>query len=406
MEKQRNNLDGTTPPNHESKSPKFAFNEVQNSSILASTAIGVGVLTLPRTAVEGGINEAGWLTPIWGGLFSILALYFISKLTLRFQGESITEYLPRIIGSERYPWIGRVLSFPVSLIIILLWLLVSGIAARIFGEVVSTMLLPRTPLEVIIILILLVSYMFVTHDIEVLARVNEFMLILILFPVLIISLSSFKSAKLDHLLPLFDVDWGLILKATLGSATSYIGIELLLAFSDRLTPRPSKLVKYNIFGVSIPIFTYTLITVAGISVFGVHELNLLTWPTLELVKTIDVPGAVLERVESLFLAVWVFAVFTTVGNYYFASVTTVMKVFKVSSQRWVGLLLLPFIYSISMSIPNLKRLFEFQAMIGRTVGLFFFILPIILLFIAVIRGKKITVHPDEASSQQFDQSKD
>lgn len=400
MDKQQTKRSGTNPPELSSDSPKIAINEIQSSSIIASTAIGVGVLTLPRTAVEGGINEAGWLTPLCGGLIAIVALFFISKLTLRFRGESIVEYLPRILGSERYPWIGRALSFPIWLGMIVLWLLIAGIAARIFGEVVTTILLPKTPLEVVIILILLVCYMYVTHDVEVFARVNEFLLTLILFPVLLIALSSFKSAKIDNILPLFEVDLLVLLKGTLSYATSYLGIELLLAFSDRLQAQPSKLVRYNTYGLLIPIFIYTLITVAGISVFGVEELLTLTWPTLELVKTTDVPGAILERVESLFLAVWVFAVFTSVGNYYYASVRTTMKVFNVNSQRWVGILLLPFIYFVSMGIPNLKKLFDFQAVLGSITGQTIIILPLILLLLAVIRGKKIAAGTEGSTQEE------
>lgn len=383
-----------TRQTHESDSTQYAFNESQSSAIVASTAIGVGVLTLPRTAVSNGINEAGWMTPILGGLLAAVAIYFISKLTLRFRGESFVEYLPRLIGVQRFPWIGKTLSFPVWLAVVVMWLLVAGIAARVFGEVVTTILLPKTPLEVVIILLLVVSYLYVTHDVEVFARVNEFLLILILFPILIIALSSFKSAEIYRLLPLFEFDWRLMLKGTLNSATSYLGIELLIAFSDRLSPTANKLVKYNIIGLSFPIFIYTLITVSGISVFGVNELKQLTWPTLDLVKTTDVPGAILERVESLFLAVWVFAVFTTVGNYYYASVRTTMKIFKANSQRWMGLLLLPFIYFISMSIPNTKKLFDFQALLGSTVGIVFFVLPAIMLMLAWIRGQKNTSSDD------------
>lgn len=390
---------------NKSESPQFVITARQSASIVASTAIGVGVLTLPRTSVDG-IGEGGWLSPVWGGIVACIVMYVISKLTLRFQGESFVEYGARILGSERHPWIGRVIGFPFFICAIVMWALVTGMVARVFGEVVITTLLPRTPLEVVIGTMLIVCFLIVMHDVEVLARVNEFLLPLILIPILLIAISSFKSAEIDNLLPLFHFDVGSMLKGTLSAASSYLGVEIMLVFSDRLTPAPNKLVMLNSIGVAIPVVVYTLITIAGISVFGVKELGMLTWPTLELVKTTEVPGAILERVESLFLAVWVVAVFTTVGNFYYAAVRTTTKVFRVSSQRWIASLLLPFIYFISMKIPNLKALFEYQGLLGKAVGIFAFTVPLCFLLLAILRKQKVIITNGQSGRNPSDTDPD
>ncbi|WP_407649410.1 GerAB/ArcD/ProY family transporter [Brevibacillus composti] len=63
---------------------------------------------------------------------------------------------------------------------------------------------------------------------------------------------------------------------------------------------------------------YVLIVIASIAIFGAEETKLLLWPTLELARMTSLPAYILERLDILFLAVWVTAVFTTLfSSYYF-----------------------------------------------------------------------------------------
>jgi spore germination protein len=142
-----------------------------------------------------------------------------------------------------------------------------------------------------------------------------------------------------------------------------------------------------VLGIAIPGVIYTLIVIAGISVFGKEELALLAWPTLELVKTTEVPGLILERLESAFLGVWVAAVFTTVGNLYYATALTIKQVFRLKGHRLIACALLPVFYWLSLKPPNIHVLFKYQSIIGYTGGVLAFLLPACLLLLAILRKR-------------------
>lgn len=357
----------------------------QSASMIASTLIGAGVLTLPRSTVENA-KQDGWISTLLGAVITMIAVFIITKLNARFPGKSIVQYSAEILGIRRSPIVGRIVSIVLSLAYVAVWGAGTVVVARIFGEVVITTVLKQTPLEVIIFTMLLTGLVLTLYDIEVLARVNEILLPIIMFPILLIAFSSFQSANFVNLFPIFTVDWRSLMNGIVMSSASYLGFEIMTVFLG-YTQQSKGLLRANLFGVALPGFVYVLIVFAGISVFGVKELMLLTWPTLELVKTTEVPILVLERLESAFLGVWVAAVFTSVGNLYYAAAYTAKQVLGVRSHRWIAAAMLPLFYWLSLQPQNIFAIFQYQAKISIIESVLAFVLPAILLMMAVIRKK-------------------
>ncbi|TDF97976.1 GerAB/ArcD/ProY family transporter [Paenibacillus piri] len=372
----------------------------QSSWLTASTIIGVGVLTLPRSSVHFA-RESGWIATIIGALLSMAAMYIITVLAKRFPYQSLVEYTASIMGSSKHPVIGWILSLPFLVPYYIYWVLSTAIIARIFGEVVVTTVLPKTPLEVIIASMLLVSFVLTLYDVEVVARVNEILFVIIVIPVLVIALSSYQSANWDNLFPLFNVSWFNFLKGVASSATSYLGFEVMIMFLA-FANTTQKVMKANLWGIAIPGIVYTLIVISGTAVFGVDELDLLAWPTLELVKTTQVPGLILERVESAFLGVWVAAVFTSVGNTYYVSSLLVRQMFHLKGHRLIAFIHLPLYYWLALRPPNTAKLFQYSNYMGYFGGAIAFIIPAVLLVLAVIRKKgSKRKNPQAATSPQI-----
>ncbi|MBD2862417.1 MAG: spore germination protein [Paenibacillus sp.] len=354
--------------------------------------IGIGVLTLPRMAAESS-GESGWIVVIGGCLLAILALSVIIKLSNRHPGQTIVDYAIRLLGPKRYPLVGRLIGLPLFTAYFLFWAASTALIARSFGEVVVTNVLRETPLEVVILTMLFTGLFFVMHDEQVLIRVNEILLPIIVVPVVIIALSSLQSARLDNVLPIFSGNWLGLLKGVFYTAGSYLGFEMMSIFLAN-TEQGGKRMTAGIIGVAIPGFIYVLIAFSGISVFGVDELRILAWPTLELVKTSEVPGLILERLESAFLGVWVASVFTSVGNMYFAATIIATQAYKVKSRRWIAVLMLPVLYWFSMLPPSSQKLIEYQRLniyLGMCIA---YVVPVLLLLISFARGRS---RPGKAS---------
>lgn len=369
------------------KDKKMEISARQSACMIASTAIGAGVLSLPRSAAELA-NQSGWYAVL---LSTVLAMAIVSVMTIlirRFPKASIIEFSRDILGIGNNRVVGYILSFPLLALLLLYWVACTVLSARLFGEVVVTTLLPTTPLEVIVGTMLFTGFFLTFYNVEVLARVNELFLPLIAVAVLLIAISSFQQAQSYRLFPLReDILWGeLFLTVFQIFSTSLLGFEVMLLFSEYIRQSPN-LVHSHVGGILIPGMLYTLITIAGIAVFGSEELGILMWPTLELVKMTEVPGLILERIESAFIGVWVAAVFTTTGNFYYAVCLMLKKLFRLKSQRLIGAALLPVFYWMSLQPRNIHVLFEYVRYVTLVGGIYIIGVPILLLVLAWVRKK-------------------
>lgn len=348
----------------DSGSQRYGFTTWQQTCLITSTLIGVGVLTLPRTATSH-LLEAGWMAPIVGSLGAYYSIWMIAKLSRRFPGMTFVEYSPLVWASKESPKLGKLLSLPWIFIYLSFIYVATGMVSRIFGEVVVTSVLLNTPLEVIMMTMFLLAFFLSLHEVDVVARVNEILFPLIIFPVLFIAIASFQKADWSYIFPLIRVSGKSIFEGAYEAVYSFSGFEIMLiyyAFSQHKAGKE----KAGIVGILMTMVVYTLIVVAGITVFGYEELQRLTWPTLELVKTTQVPGLILERLESAFLAVWVAAVFTTVANAYYAVIYGLRQCFNkgILFQRIASAFLFIPLFFIALLPQNIVEIFQISSYIG------------------------------------------
>ncbi|TCP52831.1 spore germination protein [Tumebacillus sp. BK434] len=382
------------------KKPYYIFTYSQSMSVIASTIIGVGVLTLPRSSTADA-HQYGWVAVLIALLISIAAVLLIGKLCARFPGKTLVELCRELLGSKKHPWVGNVLSFPIILLYTAFWLIVTGLVARTFGEVVVTAVLVNTPLEVIVGTMLFLCFYFSFYDSEVVARVNEVLLVIVVVPVLFISVSAYQNAKFEYIMPLFPTMHLMgIAMAILPALDTFLGMEIMLMFNSNIK-YDKKLLRYQVYGVLLPGIVYLLIVIAGTMSFGYEELSRQSWPTLELIKSVNVPGLILERLEAVFLGVWVAAVFTSAGNWFYCANWSIKKLFGIKKPLWSSLFCYVASYFIAMKVAqNIQELFYYLEMIGYIGIVVAGVLPLCLLLLSMVRkmdGRKAESGEKEAS---------
>lgn len=363
----------------------------QSGCIIANTLIGVAVLTLPRVVTHQA-EEAGWLSLLLGALFSTIILFILTNLSFRFPQQTILEYTTALFSPKqkgKFRW-GYLVSIPIIFIFIIYLLLTAALVKRTFGEVVVTAVLTNTPLEVIILTMMATVFFMTIHEVDALARVNEILLPIVVVPILLIALSSFQNFNWEFFLPVWpmislrDFFLGVLL-----TTYAYYGFELYFVFSAH-TATTKKTMYFNLLGMLIPTLIYLLVVIACIGVFGKEELDILMWPTLELVKTTQIQGVILERMESAFLGVWVAAVFTTAANFHFAAIILISKLFHIEKhKRWINLAIMPIIYWFSLRPQSIIELFEMQIFICFMGIPFCLVLPFVLFIVAKLRKFEI-----------------
>lgn len=350
----------------------------QITAITIMTLIGVGIFSLPRELAEAaGTNSV--IMVLIGGILSLFAMGILVTLNCRFPGKALPAYSGEIIG--KVP--AKVLTF----IYIIYFTAFIGYEARVMGEAVKLFLLSNTPPEVIILSIILACTYAVRGGVECIGRAMEVFFPFLFIPMILIMLPGITDADFSNLLPVF---YGLpskFFKALPVMALSFSGYGLLL-FYVGFMKKPKKAYIYASVGIAIVTVFYMLIVVLCLSMFGVKVVEGMIWPLLSYVRSVNLPGLFIERLDGVMLGIWVFAVYTTMISFYFALTYSLSCLLGTKEQKQFALIMVPFIYLASVLPQNFAQVDKVPVYLIQYFGsVLIFIVPLLLLIIAWIRKK-------------------
>ncbi|MBH8598119.1 MULTISPECIES: endospore germination permease [unclassified Thermoactinomyces] len=377
---------------------RYSITVYQAFTIVVSTIYGVGVLSLPRDVAEVSGNDMSWII-IVSGIFVGIIIALLTALCMRFPGQTIVQFAPEILGSRRSHWLGRFLTIIVLLIIALY--LVSGISmsVRIFGEAMVNAVLVNTPIEAVILVLLISVAIAAGSEFGIVAKYNELLMLLNFLPLVIEIFAFIQRGESTNLLPLLQMNTSQLPKAMLSGAFAYSGYSVLLMFSG-FYKQPMKAWKAHLFAIGTIIVLYWIKCVGTLSIFGKDELVRVMYPVLETGKVIRLHAMLFERLESAILSIWLVLVFTSVLNLYACTVQMVIEFFRLKGRyrRWIAFAFAPVLYVMAMAPENMGEVGKY----AERVGIFGFLtdcLPILLLVIAILRRKKGEM-PREISSSR------
>jgi len=347
-------------------------------ALLVNTIIGVGVLSLPSALAEKAENN-GWVILIIASVISLILTMMITYLMTKYRGETLVE-----IGNKL---VSKPVSYIVSILFVLYFIILSAFAVRIFAEVVKMFLLLRTPIEVVIITMLLTTAYVSRGGIEVLGRVSLIIIPIVVIPIFLLILALLPNLDFTNLLPVFRLGFKDILKALPSTVFSFAGFEFLFIYMT-FVDDTDKSMRYNILAVLGVLFVYLVTFIVVIAQFGVDETVHQLWPTLSLMITIEVPGGFIENVQGIVMALWVLVVLTALGPAIYGSSLILSNLFKGKEFNYYVLPLVPIIYIISLIPDNLAQSYEYMEIFTYYFGTFASIFIPILYFVVSLLKKK------------------
>ncbi|GAB6099678.1 GerAB/ArcD/ProY family transporter [Halanaerocella petrolearia] len=353
--------------------------ERQFSAIIINTVIGVGILFLPRSVVRFS-DTGSTLAVVLATLIFLFNLLVIIKLGLRFPRDNIFEYMPKILG--------KIVGKLIGLFFIVYWFVSVALGIRAFSELLVTAILPTTPLEIIMISMLMIVTYLARKDIQVIGRVNELYTLILIIPLLVLAVTSFGHGETVQVFPLFRGYNSLnILKGSISAYFSLLGFEIITIFIPHITTKKLTL-EYGLKGWIIPSCIVVIIMLACLAVFGAFELKNLVWPTFELIKSTHFFSLLFERLEVAFITIWVIAIFTTASNLLYGLSIGAAQILNLDDNRTLIAPLLPILYLVALAPRNTYELFnliDIMSLIGIVLTT---IIPLILLILSIIRGQR------------------
>lgn len=351
----------------------------QIKAIVVSTIIGVGILTLPNTIALAMGND-GWIAIILGGLFVIPFLIIINKIFELYPDKDFFQIGREVLGK----WIFNIF------LIVYLWnfILFSALITRSLAEVIKAFLLLTTPTELIIVTFIIATSYIARLNIQIIGRASYHIYPIIIMFMIFLTLVTITGVDFTNMLPVFQSNVKQLPKGIGITFFSYAGFEILL-FVLPFAEEKGKTLKSSLIGISLVILIYTVIFVISLSQYGLNHLQRQTFPTLSLIKEVDLPGLFIENLDGVVMSAWVIIVFGTLAPYYYAAGRILSNLFSTKSQDLFILPLLPFIYIISLIPQNIVQLNDTLGKIINYTSAFSMILaPIIIYCIGYYKTRR------------------
>ncbi|AZN40461.1 GerAB/ArcD/ProY family transporter [Paenibacillus albus] len=342
---------------------------------ILQTQVGIGVIAFPYELHKSADTE-GWISIILAGVVIQLLIFAYIALSNRFPGRNLFEYAPLLLGK----WLG----YLVTILYIIHFALSSCIIMLLEVIFVRLWVLPFTnPLYVMLVNAIILLY-FAPESIRIIARYHTLITILIPFLLLLMFLGP-DNFDYRYLLPIGDEGWKALLLGMKSSVLSFLGFELLLLVSSDVKLEGKSLVAPTLWANGAATFFYLLVVLACSLNFSPEALDEVPQPVPYYLNGISLPF--LERIDLLFLSVWLVKVTATLTSYVYATGRSISSLFHLNKHRIAIYCITPpvcamgFFWKSEAFLTHLSRVLEFECFIIIS-------LPVALLLVAWMTGKK------------------
>lgn len=347
--------------------------------LLVSSRVVIALTYLPALK-EMSPPQDLWLACILTFPLHVILGAPIYLLAKRFPKQTIFQYSKTIAGKG-----GTIAG------VLLLWYFLhqSAISLALFNFYITSTSMPTTPILFFSMTLLLACAYATSQGIEVIGRLSELFVPIILMVITIIILLSTKDMHFKLMQPVlekgvFPVLGGSLLN--LSRTYELLELAILLPFLNQSTK--TKTVYFTSF--LLIAFFLTIISVSILAIFGT-EAVLRTVPFLSVTRLVRV-ASFIERIESIHLAIWILGAFLKISLQYYVIVLGFGQLLNLKTYKP---LILPtgfIIAALSLLVaPSFVELQSFTSSLPAHLYsfLFIYVFPLLLLLLAVIRKKGV-----------------
>ncbi|KXZ38891.1 spore germination protein [Alkalithermobacter thermoalcaliphilus JW-YL-7 = DSM 7308] len=360
-------------------SSKEKITTSQAITFLMVCIIGSGTLTLPRVLVDE-VGGDGLLVLIISTAIMLSLGYCVYKVISYFPNKSFIQIASILLTKP----VAYVLSF----MYIITYIIFGSVIFRILAEVTKMYMLRNTPTEVIIITMLIVSLYAIRAGIEPVARLSQIFIPLTIIPIVLVILPELRNADFSNLLPFFQSSPLSLATSVRNVVFSFAGFEIMLLIGVFLS-RPSRGFEIQ-YKTIIPVgLFYIFIFISSVALFGQVEVTHMLWPTLTLVKLIDIPGAFLQNLDAVVMASWVILIFMSIVLTMYSATIMMTDLLNSKEHSYLVMPLAPIIYFLALYPSNLAQLYDMFSHIAVIVleTTIIIITPIILYLSLLIKKR-------------------
>ncbi|RIX51045.1 spore gernimation protein [Paenibacillus nanensis] len=346
------------------------------------------IFQLGTTVIFGFGGTAGrdaWISQLVSCAIGVLVVLIYLSLMKLNPGLTLVEWFPAQFGR----WIGTPIAFLYPLMSLYL---VGRIVADI-RDMVSTAVLPETPLIVISgVFVIIVAYC-VYGGLEIVARMAEmfFPIIIIMFVLEVIFLLSSNVLHLNNALPILEKGWGPIGEVVFPSGiTQSYGESIVLAMFWPETKRSDKVMKVTVLTTLMSGMMITCFDLLAILIFGGMFSSFL-YPLYTLLSLISI-GNFIENLQMFGVLYFLMMALLKSAIHMLSALRGIQKLTNMKSHRKLVIpacaIVLLLGLTMSQNIAEHVYRHHFEILVPYVWVPLLLVLPAILLLVAWLRHLK------------------
>lgn len=356
---------------------QYKISPGQFNALLITTVLPTALLFVPAVTVSLAGRDA-WMTEIIVTVFGIMVVIVSTLLGFRFPDKTIIQYSGDILGK----YLGKL----IGLAYLFFFFNTTAVIIREFADFLFIAYMPRTPLLMFIVISVMLAAYAVKSGLEVIARMNQFVLLLMFLSVAGIFSLVLKEFHPEYLFPILENGVKPVIRGGLTPSAWRGEVFIMVMF----IPYLNKYQKARVSGLkSMVILTAVLVLdiIICLGVFGIR-VGQFVFPVYYLAYYIGIAGFI-ERIEAVVLGLWVTGVTVKVAIWYYAAVLASSQLFGLKNHKTVvfpvGLIL--GVWSVAVFTNTTEIIQFFAEEFPYYAFTFEIMIPLGLLILAVIRKK-------------------
>lgn len=352
---------------------------MRQAAVMFSLALTAPILRIVPNYIATESQEGIWLVPLLAIIPAIILICALNSLINKYPDKNFDEILEVILGSI----LGKIVAG-----LYMVWIFIlTTMYLRFYGERFLSTILVGTPIEFIIVIMLAFLFWVVKSSLEAFARSTEILIHLFALIFLFTFLIVIPDIEWTNLYSITHHDLWYAGKSSYSLIGLFSYITVVFFFGKQINNK-DKLKNYGIKSILFVVFLSLLMIISTVGVFGMDIIQQFPFPFFIVLKNLMLFNSI-ERVESLFIAIWVVSDFVIIAMFLFAFFNLVKRLLKLKNKNNVvaPLMFIIFIFSLYIADSSFE-LREFSRYIASVVNIaMFWLVPIIVWGVGKIRRK-------------------
>ncbi|MFV8829008.1 GerAB/ArcD/ProY family transporter [Alkalihalobacterium sp. APHAB7] len=344
--------------------------------LIFQSQIGVGVLSLAHEIYLNAGTD-GWISIIIAGMATLFLVLIILTLTKQYPQDTLYEFSSKITG--------RFFGNFISCLYVLYFFSVSILIIQLSTGVIKKWLLPLTPKWILFLSFIIVTVYLAKESIRIIARVYVIVSLLVIVLIVLI-LSTYGDVNLKYLFPVGQSGFENMMLGIHDAIVAMLGFELLLIIYPFVKSSHKQKIKYSILAIMAVTILYSFFVFSSYIYFSPDQLTIIPEPLLYMLKAVDYE--VIERLDLIFLVIWIVPMTTSIAIYIHLSSIGLSKLCRQKDHKISSFVIGGFIFLLSLIIPSTPDATkQFAELIAIASYIFVGGIPLILLSIVKLKQK-------------------